>query len=84
MSGVTPEAIEALFRLAERRRAPVARMSIGRPPEHSPVTTFSARPLFAALGLADVREPLGGLVAVDRDFVLEQHLPGGWGFDVWR
>ena len=81
VSGVAPEAIKELFRLARDRRAPVARLSMGRSPPDAPVTTLVGRPLLAALGLAELSEPLGGLGIVDRDFVLEQHLPGGWGFD---
>jgi hypothetical protein len=60
----------------------VARLSIGRSPDDAPVTTLVGRPLLAAHGFTKVNEPLGGLVVVDRDFVLGQHLPGGWGFDV--
>jgi glucosyl-3-phosphoglycerate synthase len=82
VSGVTPRMVEALYHLAEGRQAPVARLAIGRSPEDAPVTTLVGRPLLAALGFREVREPLGGLAVVDRDFVLEQHLPGGWGFDV--
>jgi glycosyltransferase involved in cell wall biosynthesis len=82
VTGVSPGAIKQLGRLARERRAPVARLSIGRSPRDAPVTTLVGRPLLAALGLTEIREPLGGLVVVDRDFVLQQHLPGGWGFDV--
>jgi glycosyltransferase involved in cell wall biosynthesis len=82
VSGVTPVAIKELCRLARDRRAPVARLSIGRSPRDAPVTTLVGRPLLAALGRTEVTEPLGGLVMVDRDFVLGQHLPGGWGFDM--
>ena len=82
VSGIAPGTIGTLHRLARDRRAPVARLSIGRPPERSPVSALTAGPLLAALGLPVLREPLGGLVMVDRDFVLDRHLPGGWGFDV--
>jgi Glycosyl transferase family 2 len=82
VSGVAPRTVKALCHLAQDRRAPVARLAIGRAPDDAPVTTLVGRPFLAALGFAEVAEPLGGLVVVDRDFVLEQHLPGGWGFDV--
>lgn len=82
VSGVAPGSIKELSRLARDRRAPVARLALDRPPHDAPVTTLVGRPLLAALGLAEIAEPLGGLGVVDRDFVLRQHLPGGWGFDV--
>ena len=58
------------------------RLAIGRTPEDAPVTTLTALPLLRAIGITAVNEPLGGLMLLDRDFALSQHLPGGWGFDV--
>src|SRR5438552_13711041 len=66
VSGIPPGTIGTLHRLARDRRAPVARLSIGRPPERSPATALTAGPLLAALGLPVLREPLGGLMMVDR------------------
>ena len=80
--GVHPEMVSGLTALARTTGAPVVRLAIGRDPRAAPVTTLTARPLLAALGVDGISEPLGGLVMVDRDFLLEQHLPGGWGFDV--
>jgi glucosyl-3-phosphoglycerate synthase len=80
--GVPGDAIRTLLSKLEETRSPVARLAIGRSAEEAPTTNLVALPLLAELGLDGVREPLGGLVAVDREFVLAQHLPGGWGFDV--
>jgi glucosyl-3-phosphoglycerate synthase len=82
VTGLAPGTIKELCRLARERRAPVARLALGRSPRDAPVTSLVGRPLLAALGLAEISEPLGGLGVIDREFVLEQHLPGGWGFDV--
>jgi glycosyltransferase involved in cell wall biosynthesis len=79
--GLEPAMVQELCRLARDRQAPVARLSIGREPEAAPVTILVGRPLLAALGYRKLNEPIGGMMVVDRDFVLRQHLPGGWGFD---
>jgi glucosyl-3-phosphoglycerate synthase len=82
LAGLTGPSIRALSELADRAGAPLVRLAIGRVPEDAPVTTLTALPLLRALGITKVNEPLGGLMLIDRDFVLSQHLPGGWGFDV--
>jgi glycosyltransferase involved in cell wall biosynthesis len=60
----------------------LARLSIRRPAESAAVTLLTAKPLLAALGMDRVLEPIGGLALVSRQFLLNQHLPGGWGFDI--
>jgi glycosyltransferase involved in cell wall biosynthesis len=60
----------------------VVRMALARPPESAPVTYLTAGPLMLALGFERVAEPLGGLALVQRDFLINAHIPGGWGFDV--
>jgi glucosylglycerate synthase len=82
LRGVSGDAIRTLLWKLEETGSPVARLAIGRSAEEAPTTNLVALPLLAALDLNGVREPLGGLVAVDSEFVLAQHLPGGWGFDV--
>jgi glucosyl-3-phosphoglycerate synthase len=82
VKGLEPASLVDLIDLATRSEAPVSRLAIGRGPEDAPVTTLTARPLLSALGLDGITEPLGGLMLLERDFVLSQHLPGGWGFDV--
>lgn len=75
--------VSDVFALArEYPDAPLARLALGRAPEASPVTTFTALPIFSALGLAAPLEPLGGLALVDTSLFRSLHLPGGWGFDV--
>lgn len=81
IAGLTPDMILELLSLATPGY-PVARLALGRPPHSAPVTTLAARPILEALGIRGVAEPLGGLALVDRHFLLNQHLPGGWGFDV--
>ncbi len=82
--GLRPEAFWSLRKVVENSPSPIGRLSIARDPEDAPVTTLVARPLLAALSLEEEAgsEPLGGLLLAKRQFVLEQHLPGGWGFDV--
>jgi glucosyl-3-phosphoglycerate synthase len=82
LRGVPGAAIRTLLSKLEETGSPVARLAIGRSAEEAPTTNLVALPLLAKLGLNGVREPLGGLAAVDSEFVLAQHLPGGWGFDV--
>lgn len=60
----------------------LARLSLERPPELAPVSFLCASPLLQSLGHQLPREPLGGLALVKRDFLLDAHLPGHWGFDV--
>jgi Glycosyl transferase family 2 len=80
--GLRQEMIADLFALAVSTGAPVVRLAIGRSADDAPVTTLTARPMLTALGMDQIAEPLGGLMLVERQFVLEQHLAGGWGFDV--
>lgn len=82
--GITEPMLRHLFEAYDPCTAPVVRLSIGRSPISSPVTTLVARPLLSVLGFSEscISEPLGGLVVVNRDFVIQQHLPGGWGFDI--
>lgn len=61
---------------------PLGRLAIGRHQDAAPVTTLVALPLLEALGVPPVSEPLGGLALVRKDFLLDNHLPGGWGFDI--
>jgi len=70
--------------LMETRRPgeKVARLALGRSPELAPVTLLCAQPLLATIGHVGMAEPLGGLAMVERDFLLNAHLPGDWGFDV--
>jgi len=82
LAGLTGQSVRALSELADSSGAPLVRLAIGRTPEDAPVTTLTALPLLRALGITTVNEPLGGLMLLDRDFALSQHLPGGWGFDV--
>lgn len=82
LDGLTGPSIGALSDLANSSGAPLVRLAIGRTAEDAPVTTLTALPLLRALGITTVNEPLGGLMLLDRDFALSQHLPGGWGFDV--
>ncbi len=81
--GLERPMINELARASSASGCPVVRLAIGRSPSGAPVTTLVARPLLDLLGPSgcSVREPIGGLVVVNRDFVLDQHLPGGWGFD---
>lgn len=60
----------------------LARLALGREPQHARVSTLCVRPLLKALGLPQIREPIGGLALVRRDFFLAAHLPGGWGIDI--
>jgi glucosyl-3-phosphoglycerate synthase len=82
IKGLTLDAIHRLEDLANRSEAPLVRLALGRRPEDAPVTTLTALPLLSAIGIDAVTEPLGGLMLLEREFVLSQHLPGGWGFDV--
>jgi glycosyltransferase involved in cell wall biosynthesis len=82
ISGVTQGLLNELEQLAVSTDAPIVRFALGREPETSPVTTFTALPMLRAFGFLSIQEPLGGLAIVSRQFVLNQHLPGGWGFDV--
>lgn len=82
VAGLTTIILRDLIELADGTSAPVVRLAMGRSPEDAPVTTLTALPLLRALGIQGIKEPLGGLMMVDRDFVLSEHLPGGWGFDV--
>lgn len=60
----------------------LARIALERPAAAAPVTLLTARPLLVALGHGDLQEPIGGLALVARQLLLEEHLPGGWGFDI--
>jgi glycosyltransferase involved in cell wall biosynthesis len=82
--GLPADALQALRQATADAAVPVGRLALGREPEDAPVTTLLARPLLTALGFGTYAgdEPLGGLMLVEREFVLGQHLPGGWGFDV--
>lgn len=62
----------------------LGRLALSRPPTDAPVTTLLARPLLRAFDLGSRAgvEPIGGLLLAERRFVLGQHLPGGWGFDI--
>src|SRR5207344_963818 len=82
IKGLTARSIGDLLELADGSQAPLVRLAIGRSPEDAPVTTLTALPVLGAFGIGRVSEPLGGLMLIERDFVLCQHLPGGWGFDV--
>lgn len=73
--------IELAGRVAERG-LPLGRLALHRCAEDAPVTTLTARPLLRQFGVDRVAEPLGGLAAVSSRFILDRHLPGGWGFDV--
>lgn len=63
-------------------RNPMGRLSIMRSPENSQVTHLTARPLLAVLGMGCVAEPIGGLTLISRRLLVDQHLHGGWGFDI--
>lgn len=82
--GLNPEALMTLRDLTIKSGSPVGRLSLDRTPEDAPVTTLLALPLLSALGVAGRTgcEPLGGLMIAERTFLFDQHLPGGWGFDV--
>jgi glucosyl-3-phosphoglycerate synthase len=82
IQGLCANNIHSAFSVSYVTGAPVVRIAIGRAPIDAPVTSLLARPLLRALNIADVEEPLGGLMIVDREFLLAQHLPSGWGFDV--
>ena len=84
IEGLTAEMIQQLQAVHTESGASVSRLAIGRPPELAPVTSLIARPLLSLLGFSQsaLEEPIGGVILVDRDFVLSQHLLGGWGFDL--
>jgi len=78
IKGIAESSILSLMATIDDRDV-LARLSI---PRSARVTNFTAKPLLAALGMDSVAEPIGGLALVSRQFLLEQHLPGGWGFDI--
>jgi glucosyl-3-phosphoglycerate synthase len=82
ISGLERLHLQRILVVAGADEAPLVRLALGRRPETAPVTTLTAVPLLAAVGVDGLSEPLGGLFLADREFVLDQHLPGGWGFDV--
>jgi glucosyl-3-phosphoglycerate synthase len=82
IEGLDPDEMIELARRTGDLGLRLGRLALQRPPADAPVTVLTALPLFRQFGITDVAEPLGGLVAVRRDFLLGRHLPGGWGFDV--
>lgn len=81
ITGLSGGQVAELTRALDESDAALARLILGRPVRAAPVTTLVARPLLRTLGV-EMREPLGGVVALRRASALELHLPGGWGFDV--
>lgn len=59
----------------------LTRVCLNREPAAAPVTSLLAIPMMQAFGQKGIREPLGGVIAVDRSLIAEGHLPGNWGFD---
>ena len=84
VDGLSREMLQQLNARMRVDAVPIGRLAIGRSDEGAPVTTVVGRPLIDILmGKTNtLLEPLGGLVLLQRDFLLEQHLPGGWGFDI--
>ena len=82
ITGLRSEHVLSALDMARDGDVPVARLTLGRPPEAAPVSTLVARPLLDALGLGGAAEPLGGLAAVSAAHLRSVHLPGGWGMDV--
>ena len=84
IEGITPAMLRQLELLYDPVHAPVVRLAIGRSAMAAPVTTLVARPLLNLLTCptTSIAEPIGGLLLVNRKFVLLQHIPGGWGFDI--
>ncbi|AQS66431.1 glycosyltransferase [Streptomyces pactum] len=82
INGLDRMSVADLLAEVRHRGLPLGRLDLQRSPHDAPVTTLTASPLLHLLGVHGTREPLGGLMALDRDFVLDLHLPGDWGFDV--
>jgi glucosyl-3-phosphoglycerate synthase len=79
-----PSWVRRLTEPVLRREVRFARGKMRRDVTDAPVTNLTAKPLLRMLfpEMIAVEEPLGGIFAVERDFALAVHLPGGWGVDV--
>jgi glycosyltransferase involved in cell wall biosynthesis len=82
INGLDQMSVADLFAEVRHRGLPLGRLDLQRSPHDAPVTTLTAGPLLRLLGVHNTREPLGGLMALDRNFALDLHIPGDWGFDV--
>ncbi|MET9253969.1 glycosyltransferase [Streptomyces sp. NPDC003717] len=82
IQGLDRASVTELLAAVRDRGVPLGRLDLRRSPEDAPVTTLTAGPLLRLLGAGPTREPLGGLMVLDRAFALGLHLPGDWGFDV--
>ena len=80
--GMALSMLDALVSRQIAAGVPVVRLSIGRGAASAPVTTLVARPLLEMLGVSAGLEPIGGIVLCRREFLMAQHLAGGWGFDI--
>jgi glycosyltransferase involved in cell wall biosynthesis len=80
--GLTAGAVASLHDLKETTGSPAARLSLNRPPDSAPVTTLTALPILAAMNIRGCREPLGGLILADTDWLRSFPLPDGWALDV--
>lgn len=81
ISGLTVTDIDRLVAASKPDRS-LSRLSISREPDQAPVTLLTVRPILSALGVDFLAEPIGGLALVNRKFLISQHIPGGWGFDI--
>jgi glucosyl-3-phosphoglycerate synthase len=82
IAGLTASAVAGLHDLKETTGRPAARLSLNRPPDSAPVTLLTALPILAAMNITGCREPLGGLILADTDWLRSYPLPDGWALDV--
>ncbi len=81
--GLTHEKVLAAVKRVETGEADLCRLAMGRAAEYAPVTTLLAVPLLQHLfPELKIEEPLGGIVAIERQRILSLALPNNWGFDV--
>ncbi len=81
ISGLNAAALAELAALKRSTGRPAARLSLNRSADGAPVTTLTALPILAALGI-HCREPLGGLVLADTRWMRGLGLPDGWAIDI--
>lgn len=82
--GLTQQMVKELMSDVLHGEIHFCRAAIQRESQVAPVTELVVKPLFNVLipELSYIQEPLGGIFACNRKFLLSLELPDDWGFDV--